>query len=155
MNTLELKLPPVVVFAVCGALMYALAQGLPTLANHISAGWRLALFILLLLPALILGFGGVWHFVRARTTVNPHTPHNTQVLVTHGFYRFSRNPMYLSLLLMLLGWAICLASLPALLILPLFTWYMTRFQIRPEERFMAQKFGKAYLDYQRRVRRWL
>ena len=94
-------------------------------------------------------------FRRARTTVNPMKPENTSVLVTSGAYRFSRNPMYVGLLFVLVAWAVFLSSAWALVGPPLFVLYINRFQIAPEERVLAATFGAAYLAYKSSVRRWL
>jgi protein-S-isoprenylcysteine O-methyltransferase Ste14 len=98
---------------------------------------------------------GVIAFKRAQTTVDPTRPANASVVVTHGIYAFTRNPMYLGMLLALAAWAVFLGSLPAWLALPAFVKYMNRFQIEPEERFLRQKFGDPYDGYLLRVRRWL
>jgi protein-S-isoprenylcysteine O-methyltransferase Ste14 len=87
--------------------------------------------------------------------VNPLTPQATSTLVTSGVYRFSRNPMYVGLLFVLAGWGSYLANSLALLVLPLFVASMTRWQILPEERIMATKFGAEFEAYKRSVRRWL
>ncbi|MDR9437787.1 MAG: isoprenylcysteine carboxylmethyltransferase family protein, partial [Thiohalophilus sp.] len=70
-------------------------------------------------------------------------------------YRYTRNPMYLGFLLMLVAWGLFLGSVFAALLLPLFIIYMNRFQILPEERHMRALFGEAYLHYMSQVRRWL
>ena len=72
-----------------------------------------------------------------------------------GNFRYSRNPMYVGLAGLLTSWAIFLAApwtLTGVVAFLMFTW---RFQIVPEESVMSAKFGAAYADYQRRVRRWL
>ena len=94
-------------------------------------------------------------FKRARTTVNPFRPQNTSSLVTSGIYRFTRNPMYLGLLAIVLGWGTFLCSAFAFLGPVAFVAYITRFQIVPEERVLLAKFGSAYSTYLARVRRWL
>lgn len=76
-------------------------------------------------------------------------------MVRSGIYRFSRNPMYLGLLLVLAAVAVTFPSAPGVLVLALFVGYLDRFQIRPEERALLQKFGTEYAAYQRAVRRWL
>ena len=68
---------------------------------------------------------------------------------------YSRNPMYLGFLLLLLALACYLMNVAAMALLPLFVLYMNRFQIAPEERFLLQKFGAEYQAYCERVRRWL
>ena len=94
-------------------------------------------------------------FMRSRTTINPLKPERASVLVTDGIYRYTRNPMYLSLLLLLLGYAIDLWRWPALLGPVAYVAYITRFQILPEERVLEAKFGDEYLGYKQKVRRWI
>ena len=87
--------------------------------------------------------------------MNPLEPANAANLVTGGVFRLSRNPMYLSLLLLLVAYAVRLDA-PAVWLGPIvFVAYVTRFQIHPEERALEAKFGPAYLQYQLRTRRWL
>ena len=76
-------------------------------------------------------------------------------MVQGGPYRFTRNPMYLGMACVLLGACAWLANPLALLAVFVFVGYITRFQIMPEERALLGKFGGAYADYLRRVRRWL
>jgi len=75
--------------------------------------------------------------------------------VRSGLYRVSRNPMYLGMLISLSGWVLWVNSLTAFLLLPLFVFYITRFQIVPEERILLEKFGDDFAQYMREVRRWL
>jgi protein-S-isoprenylcysteine O-methyltransferase Ste14 len=104
---------------------------------------------------LVLDAAALAAFVRARTTVNPLRPEKSSALVRSGAYRLSRNPMYLGLALLLAGWAIWLANALALALLPAFVAWLDRFQIRPEERALAARFGAEYEAYRARVRRWL
>lgn len=98
---------------------------------------------------------GALAFRRARTTVNPLHPERATSVVTGGVYRHTRNPMYVGLLFVLLGCAVAFGAASALLGLPAFVAYITRFQIQPEERALQAKFGRAYTDYAAGVRRWL
>ncbi|RKZ83311.1 MAG: isoprenylcysteine carboxylmethyltransferase family protein, partial [Gammaproteobacteria bacterium] len=82
-------------------------------------------------------------------------PENTKQLVTTGTYRFTRNPMYVGLLFLLIGWTILLGSLSPILMLPVFIWIITIEQIIPEEKILEQKFGQKYLDYKNAVNRWI
>ena len=117
----------------------------------------LALLMTLLLVALggAADLAGLLAFRRHRTTVNPLAPQNSSTVVQDGIYRYSRNPMYLGMALLLTAWAVWLAQPACLLVLPLFVAYITRFQILPEERILLARFGAPYQDYLRRVRRWL
>jgi len=104
---------------------------------------------------VIVAILGVWAFRQAKTTVNPVTPEKASSVVTGGIYSYTRNPMYVGLTAVLVGWAIWL-SVPLAIVGPAaFMLYMTRFQIIPEERVMSSKFGRDYDDYRKRVRRWL
>lgn len=151
--TLELKLPPPAVSLICGTGMWLGARALPAFNMEWSGHTALAVFLAL------AGFGidlvGLLAFRRQRTTVNPLSPHAASELVCTGIYRFSRNPMYLGQLVFLAAWAVWLDNPVALIGLPACAAYLTRFQILPEERILAEKFGEAYADYRRRVRRWI
>jgi protein-S-isoprenylcysteine O-methyltransferase Ste14 len=76
-------------------------------------------------------------------------------LVSNSVYRFTRNPMYLGLLLTLLAWAAFLSNPLAVLWVPVFVLYINRFQITPDERVLSSLFGAEYAAYRNRVRRWL
>ena len=82
-------------------------------------------------------------FVRERTTVNPLRPTRTTVLVIAGAYRFTRNPMYLGMALLLAGWAVLLGSWVSVAAPVVFVAFITRFQIVPEERAMAERLART------------
>jgi protein-S-isoprenylcysteine O-methyltransferase Ste14 len=153
LSVLELKIPPVAVSSLFAALMWLLAQTTPGFALPVAL--RLTALAVLVAAAATVGLAAVWSFRRARTTVNPLSPHGSTALVTSGVFRFSRNPMYLALLLALSGWGLFLANGFAVLLALAFIPYMNRFQIAAEERVLQQAFGQAFADYRRRVRRWL
>ncbi len=153
MSALELKIPPPLVLFTCGLLMWLLALLLPNLGLELP-GQRL-LAALLALIGLGVAIAGVLAFRQASTTINPTRPSATSSIVSSGVYRFTRNPMYLGMLLCLGGWALFLGNLPSLLGLPLFVAYLNRLQIGPEERALEAKFGEPYAQYCARVRRWL
>ena len=133
--------------------MWALARALPGLGIGVPAapwiGGALAA------AGLLVEMAGVLEFLRRKTTVNPMRPERASALVTGGVYRWTRNPMYLGWLPILTGWAIYLQHPFALVGVALFALYLTRFQIIPEERALEARFGEAYREYKRRVRRWL
>lgn len=153
MTTLELKLHPPVVALLVGALMWGIARLGPPLALPAALQWGAALA--LAGTGVALAGAGALAFRRARTTINPHTPEKSSSLVTTGVYRFTRNPMYAGIALVLAGWAVALASGWALLGPPAFVAYIGRYQIAPEERALAGVFGPAYAAYRSRVRRWI
>ena len=116
---------------------------------------NIGLMLALGLVALTFSIGGVVAFRAARTTVNPTQIDRASRVVTGGIYRFSRNPMYVGLTALLASWAVFLA-VPLTVIGPIaFALFLHRFQILQEERVMAEKFGREYLDYKQRVRRWI
>ena len=153
MKSLELKVPPVLLFVLLAAAMYGLARGLAMWT--LSLPGRVAVAVALAAAGVAIALAGVAEFRRSRTTVHPQHPEKASAVVTRGVYRWTRNPMYLGLLLALAGWSIFLANLAALAGLPLFVAYMNRFQIGPEERALSAKFGPAYASYLVSVRRWL
>ena len=151
MNRLDLKVPPPVV-----ALSLALLMGLaPSLGQpEVSLPVRVGLALVLVLIGLAISISGIVAFRRARTTISPVNA-GASSLVTSGVYRFTRNPMYLGMLLMLLAWAAFLFKPVALLFIAIFALYINRFQITPEERVLSSLFGAEYIAYKARVRRWL
>lgn len=150
---LELKIPPPVIAAAAAAGMWGLARAFPVfdVRNEV----RVYAAVLIALAGVILAASGIVTFRRARTTINPHKPGEATALVSSGPYRFTRNPMYAGMLLVLLAWAAFLSSLLALLGPIVFVLYINRFQIAPEERALQSLFGSEYTAYRARVRRWL
>lgn len=150
---LEKKIPPVAVFLIFSIAMYliAIADHSRFLETQAIALAGIILGALGVLAALV----GVIQFKWANTTVNPIVTSDSKDLVTTGIYAFTRNPMYLGLFLLLLGWGLWLASPLAISVSPLFVFYITIFQIRPEEQALLEIFGDKYLRYKKDVRRWL
>ncbi len=136
-----------------GAAMWAIAYGLPGLTFALPL--RTPIAMLVGIVGLVCNLLPKLRFGRVGTTVNPMRPQAARHLVDDGLHRYSRNPMYLGQLLLLVAWAIFLANGPAMMLPPLFALYITRFQILPEERALAAGFGDAYVAYRGRVRRWL
>ncbi len=153
MQRLELKIPPVIVFLLAGLAMKGIAVILPQASIDMPAASLIAASILS--AGVTIGAAGVWAFRRHRTTVLPHAPGKASVVVSDGVFQYTRNPMYLGLALILGAWAVKLGNVAALLGLPLFIAWMNRFQIVPEERALADKFGAAFDEYVKGVRRWL
>ncbi|MEZ5479760.1 MAG: isoprenylcysteine carboxylmethyltransferase family protein [Thiolinea sp.] len=144
--------PPVYALAAAG-VMWGLDRYWPVL-EWLAPPWNRVGW-LLMGGGFLLDLGSLGMFLRARTTPNPMRPGRASQLVVSGMYRYTRNPMYLGMLLVLTGWALHLGSLTPWLVLPLFVWVLTVQQIIPEEQVLAEKFGQSYREYQQRVRRWL
>jgi len=118
-------------------------------------GVRVGVALALGVIGLSISISGIRSFRRAKTTINPSKPSAASSLVTSGVYRYTRNPMYLGLLVTLVGWAMFLSNPLALLAVPLFVLYINRLQINPEERVLSALFGAEYAAYKEKVRRWL
>jgi len=103
--------------------------------------------------ALALGVPAIGAFKKAGTPVIPFE--RATALVTSGSFRFTRNPMYLGMVLLLLGAAVLLGTAGALLPIPVFVWIIQMRFIHGEERFLEDLFGKDYVAYKSRVRRWI
>ena len=141
------------VAVICAGLMWVIAQVTPVV--QIPEQLRVVLAAALAVAGLATAASGVALFARARTTIHPEAPQKTSALVTTGVYRLTRNPMYLGMAIVLVGWAVWLTSPMALVGVATFALYIYRFQIRPEEVILAAKFGGAYAAYREKVRRWL
>jgi protein-S-isoprenylcysteine O-methyltransferase Ste14 len=133
--------------------MWVLHRVLPV-AHWIGTSWRPVGWLIVLAGALTSTTAAL-QFRRAGTTVNPLAPAKATSLVTSGAFAVSRNPMYLGLLVVLVGWALVLGSISPWVVLPLYVFVITRVQIEPEEHVLAGLFGDAYRGYRARVGRWL
>jgi protein-S-isoprenylcysteine O-methyltransferase Ste14 len=136
-----------------GALMWVLDRRLP-LTHWLEPPWN----GLALAPAAVgvgIAAAALARFRQAQTTVNPVDLSKSSRLVTDGIFRVSRNPMYLGLLLLLIGWALWLGSASPWFIPPLFVMLITRVQIIAEEQALGALFGEQYLAYRRRAARWI
>ena len=144
----------VLLFALAMWLLAPLTAPLSTQLGR-TALYSTVLALCLAVTGIAVALAGVLAFRRAKTTVDPRVPQQSSSLVIRGIYRYSRNPMYLGFLLLLIAWGCYLQSGVALLLLPLFVLYMNWFQITPEERHLLHKFGADYQAYLTQVRRWL
>lgn len=153
MKQLELLIPPPVVVLLSGLLMWLLAQLFPVL----NGSWPANILIssLFVVIGLAIALNGIMAFKRGKTTVNPKRPIDTARLVNTGIYRYSRNPMYLGMLFLLMAWAVQLGNIISIVGIVLYIAYMTRFQIVPEERALQAKFSDDFFEYKKQVRRWL
>jgi len=102
-----------------------------------------------------IAFAGWAAVVMRRTGQSPNPIKPTPSIIPHGPYAFSRNPMYLSLVLLSFGFAVLLANVWILLLAIVSAWVLYRFAILPEEAYLERKFGEPYRSYRQRVRRWL
>jgi protein-S-isoprenylcysteine O-methyltransferase Ste14 len=101
----------------------------------------------------LLGIGAFMEFRKARTTLNPHGSANQ--LVTAGIYHYTRNPIYLGFLLMVIGFPLTSGLIWGLVLAPFYMMTMSRLVIEREEAYLGRKFKNQYTSYASRVRRWL
>jgi len=153
MNSLELKIPPVVTSLIFALFMWLAFWQVPQ--GAIQLPYVVLLITTCCAIGIVFALSGVLSFRKAKTTVNPTKPNASSSIVRSGVYRISRNPMYVGFLFLLIGWSVALANIVAFVFLPLYILYMNRFQIIPEERILASKFGNEYMNYKQSVRRWL
>ena len=145
--------PPPFIFLAFLIAGWGIDKALGTPALPVDATGRKAVALALIIGGFVLEMWAGGLFKKAGTNVVPYSP--ATALVTDGPYRFTRNPMYLGFAITYLGLAIGLNAPTAIaLLLPclvLMTWGV----VLREERYLERKFGQAYLDYRKRVRRWL
>ena len=153
MNSLELKIPPPFVALALALLMWVTSSVAQPI--EVPFALRLGIALVLVVVGQSISISAMVAFRRAKTTMNPIKASAASSLVSSGVYRFTRNPMYLGLLLTLSAWAVFLSNPLALLFVPLFMLYMNRYQIGPEERVLSSLFGAEYVAYKKKVRRWI
>ncbi len=151
-NCMKLRIPPALVMLLFGALMYLLDRYLPF--GEFDFFGRKPLYLVLAgLGALVILIS-VIQFLVNKTTTHPLDLEKTTGLVTNGIYNFTRNPMYLGMLLFLLAFGLKLGNAFNSLLAAGFVSYMNHFQIKHEEAALEKKFGKEYRYYCKLTRRW-
>jgi protein-S-isoprenylcysteine O-methyltransferase Ste14 len=101
----------------------------------------------------LLGMGAFNEFRKSRTTLDPHG--SVTKLVTSGIYRFTRNPIYLGFLLMVIGVPLNFGLYWGIVMAPFYIIVMNRLIIEREENYLEKKFKNTYTNYKSQVRRWL
>lgn len=153
MRWMESRIPPV-------AVAFAAAVAMRLAANA-APGWRIALpgrgavVLATALTGVLILIAAAYEFSRAHTTLDPLHPRAASALVVSGVFRYSRNPMYLGMAILLVAWGLYLSHPLALLGVPAFVAYINRFQIIPEEKALRALFPGAFEAYARQVRRWI
>jgi len=111
-------------------------------------------FIIFLIGMLIL-INPILKFIKSKTTIDPIKFKKVNKLITSGIYKYSRNPMYLGLLMIVISTSIFYLNIFSFTTPILFYFWINRFQIKREEIFLKEKFGKEYLLYMTKTRRWI
>ncbi|MAM15233.1 MAG: hypothetical protein CMF90_06195 [Candidatus Marinimicrobia bacterium] len=145
------RIPPPLIAMLCVLIIFLSKSIFPSFVFS----YKLQLGIFVITIGFLLLIISIKSFIDNKTTINPLNLKKSTYLVTSGVFRFSRNPMYLGMLLFLLGTAIILNIIGGLIISILFIFYMNFFQIIPEEKALQNLFGKNYRNYRKTVRRWI
>ena len=111
--------------------------------------------IFILSIGILILLNPVLKFKKSKTTINPIKFKKVNKLVTSGIYKYSRNPMYLGLLMIVISSSIFYLNIYSILTPLFFYLWINRFQIKREEIFLTEKFGKEYLSYKNTTRRWI
>ncbi|MEE9364300.1 MAG: isoprenylcysteine carboxylmethyltransferase family protein [Cellulophaga sp.] len=149
---MKLKVPPVLILVCFGLLMYGLSVILGV--GDFDFFGRNYIVKFFLIACLCIMSLSIFQFYRAKTTVDPIAPSKVSSLVVKGMYRYTRNPMYLGMLFLLIALGLYLHNAFNVLLVAGFVKYMNAFQIIPEEDALLKKFGSDYRKYCSSVRRW-
>jgi protein-S-isoprenylcysteine O-methyltransferase Ste14 len=153
LRCLETRLPPPALLVLLALWVWMTRDALPAFAFNPRFAHGAA--ALLMLAGLVLNVTPKRGFRRVGTTVNPMRPQASSQLVTGGLHRYTRNPMYLGHVVLLVGWGMWWQAWTMLPAVVLQVLWLTRLQIQPEERALGARFGAAYTAYCASVRRWL
>ena len=145
------KIPPPIVTFICGITIYLSKSFFNQF--FIYSNNRVSLFLLIL--GLVVFISAIKSFRRHKTTVNPLEPRQASSLVTSGIFKFSRNPMYLGMLIILLSITFKFNLIGGMVISLFFYIFITKFQILPEEAAMNDLFGDEFINYSKKTRRWI
>jgi len=150
---MRLKIPPLVQLFISALLMWIISIYAFNFRFIFKFSNELSLFCLIIGGTIIVF--GIATFQKAETTVNPLHPDKASSLVSMGIYQYTRNPMYFGLLLILLSIGFYLQNLASMFVLPIYVWFISKYQIIPEEEALHKLFRQDYVNYQERVRRWI
>ena len=145
------KIPPPIVTFICGIAIYLSKSFFNQF--FIYSNNRISQFLLIL--GLVVFISAIKSFRRHKTTVNPLEPRQASSLVTSGIFKFSRNPMYLGMLIILLSISFKFNLIGGMFTSLFFYIFITKFQILPEEAAMNDLFGDEFINYSKKTRRWI
>ena len=145
------KIPPPIVTLAFGLMIYFSRNIFPDINNIIF--YILSLFLIILGPFILIS--AVRSFKAEQTTINPININNASSLVISGVFKYSRNPMYLGMVFILLALSFRFNLVGGILFTSIFIMYITKFQIIPEEAAMKSIFGEDFNKYKNKTRRWI
>ena len=145
------KIPPPIITLIFGLIIYFSRNIFPDINNIIFH--VLSLFFIILGPFILIS--AVSSFKAEQTTINPININNASSLVISGVFKYSRNPMYLGMVFILLALSFRFNLVGGILFTSIFIMYITKFQIIPEEAAMKSIFGEDFNKYKNKTRRWI
>ena len=148
---MKTKIPPPILALVMVVLIYLSSFFI----ESTTFNYQGSLSVLVLILGLACAIPSFKLFARYKTTISPLKPSDATALVTEGMYRYSRNPMYLGLLLLTIASTIWFGSWFGIIINILFIFLINFLQIIPEEEALLEIFGEEYEEYKKNVRRWI
>ncbi len=149
----KIKIPPPVIMLFFVGLVWLFQRYIPIIEFTIP--FKLYVCIAIFLLGMLLAVYSVFGFLRAKTTISPFALKETKSLVTSGLYRYTRNPMYLGMALIIASAILFYGALSGVFSLILFVVVLNRLQIKPEEKVLEGIFGAEYTSFKCRVRRWI
>ena len=146
-----IKIPPPILVLILTSLVYFSSTKL----ESIYLPYRQKVSVLILIIGIVVIISPVFDFIKSKTTVNPIKFQNVNRLVTTGIYRYSRNPMYLGMILIIISTTVYYLNFLSVFSPIIFYIWINKFQISREEIFLEGKFGNEYLKYKSKTRRWI
>ena len=148
---MKTKIPPPILALVMIGLNYLSSFFI----ESTTFNYQGSLSVLVLILVLACAIPSFKLFARYKTTISPLKPSDATALVTEGMYRYSRNPMYLGLLLLTIASTIWFGTWFGIIINIVFIFLINFFQIIPEEEALLEIFNEEYEEYKKNVRRWI
>ena len=142
--------PPLIVLTLIISIYFSSKK-----IDLINIPFQLEISFFILSLGILVFINPVLKFIKSKTTINPIQFEETNRLVTSGIFKYSRNPMYLGMLMIIISTSIFYLNIYSILTPFLFVFWINKFQIKREEIFLTEKFGKEYLSYKNKTRKWL
>ncbi|MBL8099911.1 MAG: isoprenylcysteine carboxylmethyltransferase family protein [Anaerolineales bacterium] len=147
----DVKIHPPVLTLIFLVIAYLAKRFIP-LPFDVPA-WLQTFGFILVVSGFLLALAAIWEFMKAKTTVNPHG--SVSNIISSGIFRFTRNPIYLGFVLMLIGFPLYFDTYWGIILAPVLILCFNTLVIQHEEAYLEKKFGEQYTSYKSRVRRWL
>ena len=146
-----IKIPPPILALILVSSNYFLSKKIDPI--HLPNQDLISIIILLI--GLLILTNPIFKFIKSKTTIDPIKFKKVNKLIISGIYKYSRNPMYLGLLMIVISTSIFFLNIFSITTPLLFYCWINRFQIKREEIFLTEKFGEEYMSYKIKTRRWI